>query len=313
LEIWRQEDYLQRFDLPESVPIINITIYRNSQKLPLAQWKGELSHNDDRSLTVAGQPALAYTSTGLYESDNVLVKSPDGAYVFRIKTGYEKASDPIRQVFQDVVNSFSFDVLPRTNSSSGWRINYNRLQSLLAAKNWQAADIETRAILQRLAGAKGDLLYESKSVLNRLPCDDLRMIDNFWSKASSKRFGYSAQQRIWQQITARYRNSQQRVAQFGKTVGWRRSQPLPENNPVGMELMGTLWRFDTELNYATTAPAGQFPWAGVSSARLTDLLAGRSLGCGSCTTDAIYLASDRYDVYLPTLFTKLKACKVRTP
>jgi hypothetical protein len=310
IEIWNQADYLNRENLPEAPPIISIRIYSNPQKLPLAKWKGELSHNDDRPLTVAGQPALAYSSTGLYESDNVLVRSPDGRQVLRLQAGYQKSSDRIRQVFQEVVQSFSFDVLPSTNSTSQQRINYNRLQSLLAARNWQAADVETRAILQRLAGSQGDLLYSSKSVLSQLPCEDLRKVDQLWSKASAGRFGYKTQQRLWQQASTRTSNSKQRVERFGQAVGWRRTQPLPQNNPVGLEISGTQWRLDTELNYTATAPAGQFPWAGVSSTRLSDLINERSSGCGSCSIDAMNLASDRYYDYVPALFTRLKACRL---
>ncbi len=71
LEIWQQADFLNRDSLPETPPLLRITVYNNSKRLPLTYWKGELSRNDDRPIRVAGQPAIAYTSTGLYESDNV--------------------------------------------------------------------------------------------------------------------------------------------------------------------------------------------------------------------------------------------------
>lgn len=310
LEIWQQADFLNRMNLPETPPTIRISIYDNARRLPLTRWKGELSRNDDRALTVAGQQAIAYTSTGLYENDNVLVSSADGRYVFRIQVGYLNANDRIRQTFQELVSSFTFDVLPSPNARSKWRINYDRLQRLLADRHWQAADVETRAIFQRLvllSGGERDLLYSSKRVFAPIPATDLRTIDTLWSKASNGRFGFSAQQRIWRQITANTKNPKLQVERFAQAVGWRRSRPLPENNPVGMELAGTQWRLDTELNYTEAAPIGQFPWPGVSSSRLVDFLNERSLGCGSCTTDAIYLASDRYYDYLPALFTKLNA------
>ncbi|MBM0743120.1 GUN4 domain-containing protein [Phormidium sp. CLA17] len=306
LELWQQADFLNRDSLPQQPPIISITVYNNNQRLPLTHWKGELSRQDDRPLTVAGQNAIAYTSTGLYNSDNVLFGSPDGRYIVRLTAGYLDAKAPIRQTFQELVSNFSFDVKPAPKSATKWQINYSRLQSLLAAKNWQAADLETRAILQRLAGSQGDLLFSSKSVLSRISLTDLRTLDTLWSKASSGRFGFSAQHRIWQQVAKGSKNSKAQTERFAQIVGWRRTQPLPEDNPVGMELSGTGWRLDTELNYTTAAPTGHFPWAGVSSGQLTDLLNGRSLGCGSCTTDAIYLVSDRYDEYLPALFARFK-------
>ncbi len=308
LELWQQADFVNRTSLPETPPIISFTVYNNAKRLPLTQWKGELSRKDDRPLTVAGQAAIAYTSTGLYESDNVLFSSPDGRYVFRLTAGYIDAKAPIRQTFRDVLASFTFDVSPDSTASK-WRINYSRLQRLLATKDWQAADIETRAILQRLARPQGDLLFSSKEVLPRLPLADLKTIDTLWSKASGGRFGFSAQQRLWQQVAKGSKNAKVQTERFAQRVGWRRNQPLPQNNPIGMELSGTLWRLDTELNYTNAAPPGHFPWAGVSSHLLADLLNDRSQGCGSCTIDAMYLSNDRYEVYLPALFARFKAIK----
>lgn len=311
LEVWHQPDFLNRENLPETPPIISITVYDNSKRLPLTSWKGELSRNDDRSLTVAGQKAIAYTSTGLYDSDNVLFSSPDNRYVFRLRGAYLQTNDSIRQVFQDIVKTFTFDVIAST-SPKQWRINYSRLKSLLAAGDWRGADVETRAIFWRLVKLQGqgaDLLYGSKSLLDRLPCEDLRTIDSLWSQASKGRFGYSAQKRIWQQIASRTTNPKARVEQFGQAVGWRRPQPLPEDNPFGIVLAGTRWRLDSELNSTATAPTGQFPWGGISSHILSDILS--ELSCGSCTTDAIYLADERYYDYVPALFTKLNQCKVR--
>ncbi|MEP0859378.1 GUN4 domain-containing protein [Trichocoleus sp. DQ-U1] len=311
LEVWQQKDFLNRENLPETPPIVSITIYDNSKRLPLTSWKGELSQNDDRPLTVAGQKAIAYTSTGLYESDNVLFSSPDGRYVFRLQGAYLQKNDSIRQVYQDTVKSFTFDAIAST-SPNKWRINYSRLKSLLAAGDWRGADVETRAIFQRLQKLQGqgaDLLYGSKTLLNSLPCEDFRTIDTLWLQASKGRFGYSAQKRIWQQTASQTKNPKARVEKFGQAVGWYRSQPLPEKNPFGVVLAGTKWRLDSELNSTATAPIGQFPWAGISSNLLSDMLS--EPGCGSCTTDAIYLASDRYYDYVPALFTKLNQCQVR--
>jgi hypothetical protein len=119
LELWNQADYPHRASLPETPPLITITVYNNTRRLPLSAYKGELSHNDDRLITVGGQPAIAYTSTGLYESDNVLLSSADGRYVFRLRGSYMDANAPIRQDFQNVVSSLTLDVLlPPTPSTS---------------------------------------------------------------------------------------------------------------------------------------------------------------------------------------------------
>ena len=108
LEMWKQKDYANRIHLTESPAIISISVYSNPRHLPLANWKGKLSHNDTRPFTVSGQQAIAYSDTGLYESDNVLFSSPDSRYVFHLKGDYLSASDFIRQTFQDILSSFSF-------------------------------------------------------------------------------------------------------------------------------------------------------------------------------------------------------------
>jgi hypothetical protein len=108
LQLWQQADFLNRMNLPELPPLITLTIYPNPQRLPLSQWKGELAHNDDRPLTVAGQSAIAFSATGLYESDNVLFSSPDGNQVFHLRAGYRGADEEIRQVCQDLTASFTF-------------------------------------------------------------------------------------------------------------------------------------------------------------------------------------------------------------
>ncbi|PZV05385.1 MAG: hypothetical protein DCF22_24735 [Leptolyngbya sp.] len=308
LEGWQQADFADRIYLSKTPPIIRITVYKNDQRLPLTAWKSE-SHNHDRPFTVAGQTAISYTSTGIYQSDNVLFRSPDSRYIFRLTAEYLEPKAPIRQAFQEIVSSFTFDISPDPKAASKWRINYSQLHDLLVAKNWQAADLETRAILQRLAGSKGDLLFSSKSVLPLIPLTDLQTLDALWSKASGGRFGFSAQHRIWQQVAKGSKNSKGQAERFAQIVGWRRTQPLAENNPIGMELSGTWWRLDTELNYTATAPTGHFPWMGVSSSQLTDLLDARSLGCGSCTIDAIYLVNDRYDEYLSALFARFKGIR----
>lgn len=111
LEIWKQEDYANRIHLTESPAIISISVYSNPLHLPLENWKGKLSHNDTRPFTVAGQQAIAYSATGLYESDNVLFSSPDGRYVFHLKGDYLSTSDSIRQTFQDILSSFNHDIM----------------------------------------------------------------------------------------------------------------------------------------------------------------------------------------------------------
>jgi hypothetical protein len=112
IEIWKSTDYqaikTPNFKGGELPPNISISVYSNPNRLPLSHWKDNLSigSSGTRAMTVAGQEAIAYTSTGLYEFDNVLLSSPDGRRVIRLSRGYLNASDPSRQAFQQVISSF---------------------------------------------------------------------------------------------------------------------------------------------------------------------------------------------------------------
>ncbi len=109
LELWQKADHLNQQQLPETPPLISIYVYENSQNLPLTHWKPELSRNDDHQIQVAGQDAIAYTATGLYESKHILVSSPDQRLVYHFQVGFIDTEAPIRQTFQQVVSSFKFN------------------------------------------------------------------------------------------------------------------------------------------------------------------------------------------------------------
>lgn len=113
IEVWTSKDYQaiaagtwQGGEYPASV---TISVFDNAQKRPLTTWKeANLSRGEDKNITVAGQEAISYASTGLYEADNVLFPSPDGRYVIHIQGAYINPEDPMRQTYQKVVSSFKF-------------------------------------------------------------------------------------------------------------------------------------------------------------------------------------------------------------
>lgn len=304
LEMWTAGDYYNRIYQPEAPPIVRIQIFDNAQGLPLRDWKGELSAENDMPVTVAGQEGLAYSATGLYEADNVVFPSPDGRYVIRIRSEYIGREDDTLDVHRALLESFVFDLVAGTTN-----IDYNQLQQHLAAEDWQRADIETRAILYRVweRDRSNDLYYGSDGFFANIPCDDLQTIDRLWSAASQGRLGFQAQQRIWESIAAQTTDPRERVDRFGQAVGWQRDTPWGEDNPFGFILVGSSWNLDTTMNL-TEPVEGQLPWGGVSASRLQNLLADTVMGCGSCTTDAMYLLGDRYYDYIPALFERLDTC-----
>ncbi|HEY9877338.1 MAG TPA: GUN4 domain-containing protein [Leptolyngbyaceae cyanobacterium] len=310
IEIWKASEYSPL--LYQSEPTgaewpahISIEVYANPDKKPLENWVSELKAGEVQVKTVAEQGALAFASTGLYEYDNVILPIADGRYVLKLQVGHLDATDPMRQDFQALVNSL---VLDDINPEGGLEhINYNRLRSLLNDQNWEAADIETRMIMQLAMGS--DYTYPHLSSqpnsLNQVPCSQLQVLDALWTEASNGRFGFSAQKRIWDAIKAD--TVQSRVEQFGNQVGWQQSPPANEGP------LGGPWRADVGLNYSLSAPVGHLPWVGTSSAQLQDFLMQSGAGCGSCTIDAIYISTDRFKDYLEDQFARLDQCPCTEP
>ena len=170
------------------------------------------------------------------------------------------------------------------------------LRQHLKAKDWRAADAETRRILEIWVHPKGDVF--GSPLATNIPPEVLQNLDKLWTEASGGRFGFTAQKKIWDQVRAKHPDNTDTVAKaFGDRVGWTRPTPDPEN------FVAPEWLTEPELNYSQQAPVGHFPWIGVSWERISDMLNAQS--CGSCSIDAQYLQGDRFKRYLPVLFNWL--------
>jgi hypothetical protein len=74
----------------EGPPALTVAVYPNPQGKPLADWLAGMTNAaptptggwDFSEATIDGRDGLAYTSTGLYESDNVAVAANGNIYVF---------------------------------------------------------------------------------------------------------------------------------------------------------------------------------------------------------------------------------------
>lgn len=110
--------------------------------------------------------------------------------------------------------------------------DYSRLQNLLQTKQWQAADLETMQIMLQLAHRERQGFLSGRD-LERLPCADLKMIDQLWVQHSNNRFGFSIQRRIFESI----RNVSKPLSSAPK-----KQNSVAEDNPV---------------NILTEAPIGQ--------------------------------------------------------
>lgn len=73
--------------------------------------------------------------------------------------------------------------------------------------------------------------------IDNFHCQDLRTIDQLWTKYSKGRFGFSVQKHIWQDVGKHYEN-------FGNRVGWR-------NNGR--------WLSVEDITFELCAPRGHLP------------------------------------------------------
>ncbi len=111
-----------------------------------------------------------------------------------------------------------------------WPTQYIQLLDYLAAGQWREADEETTRIMLKVANreSKGYLDVES---IEKLPCSDLRIIDQLWVQYSEAHFGLSVQKRIYEEEGQHYINMCDRI-------GW-----------------------NGEYNYSTSALTGHLPLA----------------------------------------------------
>ncbi|ACK71155.1 GUN4 domain protein [Gloeothece citriformis PCC 7424] len=153
--------------------------------------------------------------------------------------------------FIDVTAQPSFQTAPSSRSqqaliSPETKVDYSRLQTLLAEGNWRGANDETFLLLLKAANRdkQGWVTIED---VRKLPCWDLQTLDNLWTRYSQGRFGFSTQF----QIFVATGNRPGRLAaienyeKFGDEIGWRK------NND---------WiQFKENLDYSLNAPIGHLP------------------------------------------------------
>lgn len=91
-------------------------------------------------------------------------------------------------------------------------IDYSKLEYFLAIEKWEQADKETAAVLCQLLG-KSSASYVQAGEIDRLPCEDLEIIDRLWVKYSKGHFGLSIQKQIFENLEEDY-------GQFCIAVNW---------------------------------------------------------------------------------------------
>ncbi|MDY7006002.1 MAG: GUN4 domain-containing protein [Cyanobacteriota bacterium] len=146
------------------------------------------------------------------------------------------------------IDSSPADIPVSVSLHSNYEINYIRLRDLLSAGKWREADLETTAIMLKIAGRESKGWLRGEDIIN-FPCYDLFTIDNLWIIYSHGKFGLSIQKEIWQNCGATQDSSYQIndleiYNNFREKLGWK----------IGEKLLTY-----EELNFDINAPNGHLP------------------------------------------------------
>jgi hypothetical protein len=118
------------------------------------------------------------------------------------------------------------------------RIDYSRLENLLAEKKWKDADKETTTIMLKISRREKEGFLESDKDIKYFRCQDLDNIDRLWMKSSNGRFGFSVQNGIYVMS--------ENPENFYVRVGW-----FMEGKPMNYD----------NLTFSQNALRGHFPTA----------------------------------------------------
>jgi hypothetical protein len=129
-------------------------------------------------------------------------------------------------------------ISPTTN------LDYSSLRNLLAAERWKDAD-ETTLDLMLTSVKRSDQGWFSKEVVTDFPCDDLKILDQLWSRYSDNRFGFQVQKEIYLKTGNNLLDYDvNNFKNFAASIGWYKDNDwIPKN----------------QLNYSKNAPNGHLP------------------------------------------------------
>lgn len=119
---------------------------------------------------------------------------------------------------------------------------YIYLEKLLSEEKWEGADRETANRMWEVADKWQERSLQAKDY-NNFSCEDLRTIDNLWTKYSKQRFGFSIQRQIWES-----REVSSNLDNFIIRVGWGKRNEKGE------------FTYHPVTEFSLKTPEGQLPW-----------------------------------------------------
>lgn len=124
---------------------------------------------------------------------------------------------------------FTREITMRPLEESG----YKQLQKLLEERLWLDADQTTYQLMSNILGKREEEL-KCKDIKD-FPCSELHKINQLWVKYSNGKFGFSVQQKIWQEVCETtddrsWTGWDVRRGVFCERVGWAKTY-AEENDP----------------------------------------------------------------------------------
>ncbi len=148
-------------------------------------------------------------------------------------------------------------------------VDYTKLRDFLAAGKWKEANQETSIVILKAADCEEQKYLDVDSI-EKIPYEDLYIIDQLWVKYSKGKFGFSVQKQIWSDcgglpgfFTCEVYDD------YCARVGWRKREGHNQDRISGV--------LDEDLTFELldTTPKGHLPgdqpvftWSGNSRRRL---------------------------------------------
>jgi uncharacterized caspase-like protein len=165
---------------------------------------------------------------------------------------------------------------PEIELKSEVGVDYSKLKKLLSQGKWKEADEETARVMLKAAKEEHKGSLDSGDI-KKVPCADLRTIDQLWVKYSNGKFGFSVQKKIYIEcggkLDAKFLENEI-MYQFSQRVGWQ----------VNRE-----WISYENLTFDASAPSGHLPVG--SDCCLEWVVGMEKIDCivGTSTSKCLYL------------------------
>jgi hypothetical protein len=159
----------------------------------------------------------------------------------------ESSSVPFSQKVEDIPNFEQEDY-------------YYRLQKLLQAQAWLEADKETTAIILKVSGKEAEGWLELEDI-EKLPCQDLYILNHLWLKYSNQRFGFTIQKRIWKNIRVTEAKDYLIISLYGNEHAAYAESYKYFSDRIGWHSLNYFLDYQ-ELIFTLEAPEGHLPFFG---------------------------------------------------